>query len=156
VSGGWRLASGLAWALALAFAAPAPASPPVRVEAAWLRAPLPGVGSSAGYMTIVNDTRAPLRLTAVESEAATAISVHETRVEDGISRMVPVPALAVPAGGEVRLRPGGLHLMIDPGERRLQPGDTVPLTLRFAGGLRVHTRAEVRRAAPGDQPHHPH
>ncbi len=48
-----------------------------------------------------------------------------------IMRMRPVPFIAIPANGETRLEPGGLHVMLIGVHRPLHPGDRFPLRLIF-------------------------
>lgn len=47
-------------------------------------------------------------------------------------RMRRVEAIDIPAGGEARLEPGGLHLMFIDLTAPLKQGEAVPVTLLFA------------------------
>ena len=51
--------------------------------------------------------------------------------DGGIMRMRDVTAIDLPPGKPVTLRPGGLHIMMIGLKQQLQPGQSVPLTLRF-------------------------
>jgi protein SCO1/2 len=59
--------------------------------------------------------------------------------------MMPLEALPVPRHGEVRLRPGGTHIMLEGLRRQVSAGDTVPLVLMFRHAGRVSVRARVVR-----------
>jgi copper(I)-binding protein len=60
------------------------------------------------------------------SPASDSVLLH------GSGSMEQAPALVVPAGGELRLEPGGQHLMLVPPVPRFARGDSVQVTLRFA------------------------
>jgi copper(I)-binding protein len=72
-------------------------------------------------------------------------------------RMRAVPALDLPAGKAVELKPGGYHLMLMDLKQQLKAGDSVPLTLVIEGkdGKRetLEVKAPVRALAGGAQKH---
>jgi copper(I)-binding protein len=57
-----------------------------------------------------------------------------------------MPAVAVPAGGEVEFAPGGLHLMCMNPRAMLRAGSTVPVTLQFSDGTSLPAKFAVRTA----------
>lgn len=153
---GARLARGfgltvmLVGAVALAGSAAEPAAGPacgrvIRVTDAWARpaAAMPGMpgmgGTSAIYFTLRNNGDEPEALIGVRSDVAESLEIHETRIENDIARMVAIPRLEVPAGGQVQLRPGGLHIMVMGLQRALRTGDrfTVELLFERCGELSV-------------------
>lgn len=135
--------------------APTPTAPADTAESTvtardvWVRAtPGDGAGQMTGaYLTLSNTGAQDERLIAVRAEGAGAVEIHETTHEGEIMHMQPVDGIDVPAGGEVALAPGGLHLMLLDLAEPLAPGDTVMLTLEFASGLTVPVEAEVRPLA---------
>lgn len=132
----------------LACAAGAAPPPEIRVEDAWAR-PSPYAGApSAVFATVRNTGDRPDRLLGADSDAADAAELHRSTLEDGIMRMRPVQAAEVPAGGELRLEPGGYHIMLLGVREPLAPGDTVALTFRFehAGAVEVRAPVEARMA----------
>ena len=54
--------------------------------------------------------------------------------------------IGVPAGGEVELAPGGLHLMFLNTAQPLTKGQRVPVKLQFANGVTQQVSFEVRDA----------
>ncbi len=89
----------------------------------------PDVGSL--YFTVANggtveDTLLEIRT--VEGKA----ELHDVVTEAGLTRMQRVPALAIPAGGAVRLEPGGYHVMLTGLSAPLEVGHAVPVALVFA------------------------
>lgn len=97
-------------------------------------------GTSAAYMTLVNSGGTPDRLVAASTDVAELIELHESKMVDNVMQMAPVPGgIAVPANGQVELKPGGLHVMLIGLKRDLAAGETVRLTLSFerAGTITV-------------------
>ena len=116
----------------------------IRLENAFTRsAPAGGVG--AFYVTIVN-TGAADRLVAVASPVAGKVEMHESTSADGVMRMRGTASLAIPAGGTVRLAPGGYHVMLIALTQPLTVGQSVPVTLTFEKAGAMETRASVAKA----------
>lgn len=117
------------------------------VEAAWARPSPQGAPASAFYMTIVNQTAQPDVLQEVRIENCEAVEIHRTTMdEEGVMRMAPVPEgrLSIPAGENVVLAPGGLHVMCIGLEEPLVVGQRLPLTLHFELAGAVPVTAEIR------------
>ena len=89
----------------------------------------PPAGAPApAFLRIANHGSATDTLLGVVSPDADAVMLHA--MVGG--QMQSLPLLALPAGGEVRMRPGSYHLMLEGVRRPLAAGDTVTLVLRFA------------------------
>ena len=67
--------------------------------------------------------------------------------------MRPVADIPVPAGQTVRLRPGGLHVMLIGLTEPLRQGATVPLTLRFERAGEVTVQLEIQAAGARGHTH---
>lgn len=123
----------------------------VQVEGAWARATVPGQKGTGAFMKLTAKDGA--RLVGATSPAAGIAEVHEMKLEGDVMRMRAVPALDLPAGKTVELKPGGYHLMLQDLKAPLAQGSTVPLTLVFKDGKGVESRQElqlpVATAAPG-------
>ncbi|KAB7764622.1 copper chaperone PCu(A)C [Xanthomonas maliensis] len=111
----------------------------------WIRLPAPGgMGMAAGFGSFHNGCKQPVRVTSVSSSAFADVSLHETTLVDGVSRMRAVPALVLPPGGAVTLAPGGLHLMLmDPG-KPVQAGQSVPVRFVLDDGQKIQGALQVR------------
>ena len=118
------------------------------IEDAWVRAAPPGATTLAGYLLLRNDCDAPVTVTGVASDAFAMPMIHRTVEEGGMSKMRHAGDLVVPAGGELRFAPGGLHLMLMHPQRALAEGDVVRIGLVLADGRTVATGFPVRREAP--------
>ena len=111
--------------------------PDLRIREARVRpAVVPEAGGppihSAAYLTIRNRGGADDRLLGAGFAGARRVEIHETRVSpEGLATMRPVESVAIPAGAEIRLEPGGLHVMLMGLESSLLAGDTVQLSLEF-------------------------
>lgn len=101
--------------------------------------PMPprGAKSAAGYMTISNNGRAIDVLIGVESPIASSVSVHLSEVQDGIARMVHVPAVDIPHSDTIILERGGLHVMFMGLNTSLEDEDMIPATLIFKNAGRI-------------------
>jgi len=118
---------------------------------AWIRLGPPDAMMLAGYLGIDNTSDTPLHLQRIDSDAFGAITVHQTEVIDGVSRMREVPDLTLPPGGRVVLAPGGMHLMLMQPTRPLHEGDRVMLRLHWSQGDALRTDTvffSVRREPP--------
>lgn len=134
-----------------------PALAQVTVKDAWVRATVPQQKATGAFMqlTATKDTR----LVSASSSAVPVVEVHEMTMDSNVMKMRQIPALALPAGKAVELKPGGYHLMLLDLKQPIKAGDTLPLTLVFEdkAGKRetVEIKAEVRAlnaATPATQP----
>lgn len=115
------------------------------IEGAEVRvAPVAAV-TAAAYFTLQNAGPVADTITAIGSDIADSLSLHESMDHgDGNTMMMPLAWLAVPAGERVTLAPGGKHLMIEGLTRPIAPGDSIRLTLSFSSGRRLEVIAPVR------------
>lgn len=147
------------YALAIAMAAGAlaacgsDAQADIALENPYALETVAGQGSTAAYMTIVNDGDGDDRLIGVSVPAPMKASLHESVDDNGIMRMRMRDSIPVAAGARVELRPMGPHVMITGLDSPLGAGARLPISLRFErSGERV-VDAEVRNpsaGAPGD------
>ena len=138
------LASAPAWAQSAA----------VQVEGAWARASVQGQKGTGAFMRLTAKDGA--RLVRAESPAAGVAEVHEMKMEGDVMKMRAVPALDLPAGKTVELKPGSYHIMLLDLKAPLAKGSAVPLTLVFQDAQGTESRLDlslpVAAAAPGGAP----
>ncbi len=120
----------------------------VTLEQGWARLPVAKMPMTAGYGTIVNRCALAVTVVAAGSKAFGDVSLHETTVVNGVSRMREVERLPIAAGARVELKPGGLHLMLMQPEVPLAEGREVPLRLSLDDGRKVDGVLQVRGTAP--------
>ena len=106
-------------------------------------------GNSAVYLALRNSGGAPDTLLGGETPVAGAVEIHESFLEEDVMRMREVGPLEVPAGDDVHLKPGGLHIMLVDLRKSLVAGDTLSLTLRFSVSGPVTLRVPVQAAGSG-------
>lgn len=122
----------------------------------WTRAAQAG-GNGAGYLSVANPGTAD-RLLGATSPAAARVELHRVEDDNGVMRMREVTdGLAVPPNGELKLAPGGLHIMLLGLKQNLAPGQMIPLSLRFerAGAVEVELKVEDGASAETHR-HHNH
>lgn len=129
------------------------------VDHPWSRATPEGARVAGGYVVIRNEGNEPDRLVAAGAEIGARTEIHEMAVDArGVMTMRPLAqGVEIPAGGEARLEPGGLHIMFMELDRGLAEGDSFAGTLSFekAGDVEVEFRVEAMgmRASPTDGAH---
>ncbi|WP_411565015.1 copper chaperone PCu(A)C [Rubrivivax sp. A210] len=122
-----------------------------QVKDAWVRGTVPQQKATGVFAQITS--AAGGRLVSASSPVAARTELHSMVLDGTVARMRQIPALELPAGAAVDLKPGGYHIMLIDLKQQLQPGDTVPLTLvvEGAGGKRetLELNAPVRHLASG-------
>lgn len=131
----------LAFTLVPAFAAGGASA--VHAKEAWIRW-LPGTLPAAGYVSLSNTGDKPVVLDGAASADYGSAALHETRNKGGVSEMVHVGKITIPAHGTLAFQPGGYHLMLTKAKKPIKPGDTVRVTLLFEGGDKLMVNFEVR------------
>lgn len=99
----------------------------VSVAEPWVRATVPAQKATGAFMQLKSDADA--RLLSVASPVAGVVEIHEMVMDKDVMKMSPVPALDLPAGQAVELKPGGYHVMLMDLKGQVKEGDQVPLTL---------------------------
>ncbi|HYM04666.1 MAG TPA: copper chaperone PCu(A)C [Stellaceae bacterium] len=120
-------------------------APAVEADHVWARATPAGAKTAVLYMTLVNKGAAADRLVSVSTPAAGEASLHETTVDNGMTRMRPIAALDVKPGTPTVLQPGGLHVMLTELKGPLIAGQKFSVTLTFANAGKVDVTAVVEK-----------
>ncbi len=111
----------------------------------YARAVPPGQPNSAVFMTLRNTSAQDLALVEAQSPAAEVVELHTHVQEEGMMRMRRLDRIELRAGETVKLEPGGLHLMLIGLQQRLEPGESVELTLIYDDGSEARIQAPVRK-----------
>ncbi|MEY4524159.1 MAG: hypothetical protein RIR27_1235 [Pseudomonadota bacterium] len=114
----------------------------VQIENAYTRATVPGQQVAGGFMKIENKGAAD-QLISASSPVSGEVQLHEMAMDGNVMKMRQVKDIAVPAGGAVELKPGGLHLMFMNIKAPLTAGETVPVKLKFAKAGEVEVKMPV-------------
>lgn len=123
----------------------------LEIDSPWARASVGTTRPSAAYVTIRNTGDRPERLIEVTTPVAGHAETHAMAHEGGMMKMRPAGPLEIPPEGELRLAPGGLHIMLMELKEPLEEGASLALTLVFetAGEVTVEVPvAAIGAAAP--------
>ncbi len=124
----------------------------VEVDDLWVRASAPGQTNGAGYLEIENEATTPDRLLSVSSPAAERVEIHTVKTENGVAKMREVEGgIALPPNVDVKLVPGGYHVMFLKLKGPFVEGTRIPATLKFekAGELAVEFKVKPASHTPG-------
>jgi copper(I)-binding protein len=99
--------------------------------------------NGAAYMTIKNSGSHEDKLLSASSDVADAVEIHLSRMVDGVMKMEKIDYIAIPAGGEAVLQPGGYHIMLIGLIKDLQPGEEIDFSLDFENAGQVQIQAEI-------------
>ena len=118
------------------------------------RATMPGMSTTAAYMTIENRGDKSISLVEASSPLAKKTELHTTDMDNGVMKMREVPTLDIDAGGEVVLKPGGYHIMLMGLEKAIMEGDEVPVELKFSDGSIASLKVLAMKKIPGQHMAH--
>jgi periplasmic copper chaperone A len=146
-----------ATAAALALAA-ASAHAQVKVDNAWVRGVVPGQLATGAFLDITSTRNAAL--VKAESPIAATVEVHAMEMQNNVMTMREASKVDLPAGKQVRLAPGGFHIMLMDLKQPLKNGETVPLrlTIEYPDKKRetVEVQAQVRGLGTSQEQQHKH
>ena len=117
----------------------------ISFEDGWIRMPPAPRPMLAGFGRIANRCVDEQVVVAVRSPRFDDVSLHETRLVDGVSRMRELERLPVAPAGDARLQPGGLHLMLMRANARIEAGQRVAIDFELSDGRKLRAEFEVRR-----------
>lgn len=113
----------------------------VTVSDAWVRATVPQQKSAGAFMQLRSAKAATL--VAVRTPAADKAEMHQMEMQGQNMSMHAVKSIALPAGKDVKLGPGGYHVMLFGLKQQLKEGDSVPLTLVVEGAANKRQEVQV-------------
>lgn len=105
-------------------------------------------GMTAAFGVLTNPTDADITITGASTEAAGMVELHE--VVDGTMQEKD-GGFTVPAGGELALEPGGLHLMLMALPADIVAGEDVTVTLELADGATFEFTAPAKDFDGGNE-----
>ncbi len=98
------------------------------------------------------------RLVAVRTPISPKAEIHSMQMDGSIMRMRQLSTLDLPKNSEVRLKPGGYHLMLMKLKKPIKVGDNIPLTLviETQGKRELITVQAIAQQNTSEQKHHEH
>lgn len=103
--------------------------------------------NGAVFLKMENSTDTPIKLVKATGDVAKVIELHTHIQEGDVFRMREVDSMEIPAEGAIKLKPGGLHIMLLGLEKSLRQGGKFPLTLTFDNGETLDITVPIR--SPG-------
>lgn len=129
----------------------------VEVQDSWARASLAkNSKNSAVYLILENTTDKKEILLNAFSDVAEVVEIHTITRHDRVMRMQKLDKLEIPAGGVVKLEPGGHHIMLMGLKKPLTAGDNFDLTLDFKNIGKKIISVDVLSDHSDDSDHHGH
>jgi periplasmic copper chaperone A len=119
----------------------APAAEGIEVRDAWTRPAAQG-GNGAVYFAIRSS--AADEIAGISSDAAEAVEMHESMMNNDVMEMHQLQTLPLNAGEEVIFEPGGLHVMLVGLKQDLKTGDEIQITLHFKNYQDISVRVPVQ------------
>ena len=116
-----------------------------QVRDGWVRLTPVKMPMMAGFGRIENPCPAPVTITGASSPAFGDVSLHETRIVEGVSRMREVPELRLAPDGAAVLKPGGMHLMLMQPRAELKEGSRVVVEFALKDGGVLRGELQVRK-----------
>jgi len=83
----------------------------VEIKNAKIRAPIPGMANTVGYMTLTNISDKDVLLVAAKSSISEKVEFHDHIMTTGVMKMVKLDDLTLKANETKTFETGGLHLM---------------------------------------------
>jgi copper(I)-binding protein len=106
----------------------AQAAEPITITEAWSPPSLSQTTAVGFFYIASSDDDA---VTGAHSDCCTAVEIHEHIMDGDVMRMRRVEKLALPAGKDVALQPGGYHVMLIGLKNPTSEGETIKATLEF-------------------------
>jgi len=129
------------------------------INAAHIRATIPGTNVTSAYMSIENKSDETVVLTGASSSVSDRIEIHQHIMNNGMMSMRQVKQLSIKEQDQVILQPMGYHLMIFNVKKPLLPEENVSLTLHFANQKDVEVPIPVqsiKKEKQAKKQHHHH
>ncbi len=139
--------------LASSFSAFAAVTEQVQVTDGYVREVPAGQQISAAFMTVHNDDMSDHKIVSASSPAAKTVELHTHTHENGMMKMRQVPDIAIPAGGDTFLKPGGLHIMLIGLTQELKKDVPISITIKFEDGSEKTLSLPVKSVMPMQMQH---
>jgi len=124
----------------------------------WSQELPPNAPTVAAYFVIQNHGKTADKLLSVDSPIAGIAQLHEHVMQNDLMKMQQVPAVEIPAGGDVTFAPMAYHVMLLELKDRslLSDGKRFPLTMHFEKSGDVTVEVTVQKTAPNGVQVHAH
>ena len=121
----------------------------IMVHDAYARATPPSAVNSAVFTTLINHSDKERSIVAATTPAAGKVELHYVIMDGDVMKMRQVQTIAIPANGQVELKPGSLHIMLFDLKDGLKEGDQISMMLAFANGDTQTFDAPIKKVISG-------
>ena len=121
----------------------------IMVHDAYARATPPSAVNSAVFTTLINHSDKERSIVAATTPAAGKVELHDVIMDGDVMKMRQVQTIAIPANGQVELKPGSLHIMLFDLKDGLKEGDQISMMLAFANGDTQTFDAPIKKVISG-------
>jgi copper(I)-binding protein len=111
--------------------------PAISITDVRILAPMPGSSAGVAYFRIENRGETAITLDHIDSPQYEDVQMHETTIEEGVSRMRPIERVLVNPSSSVDFVPGGKHVMMMRPSMNVTPGSLIELEFHYDGGLLI-------------------
>lgn len=121
----------------------------VQIQEPWARATVAGQKATGAFMQLTAPSN--MKLVGAKSPVAGVTEIHEMKMDGNTMKMAAIPALALPAGQPVALKPGSYHVMLMDLKSPLKADTRFTLILTFENdkGQKSDVQLEVPVRAMG-------
>ena len=118
----------------------------IDINQSYINKPFVGAKSAAGYLIIRNHNDKALNLLQVSTALGRAMLHETTTTDSGVVKMEHLVKVHIPAGDELIMQPGSIHIMIMGLSRALVVGEKIPATLKFSDDLEMDIEFTVQES----------
>lgn len=129
----------------MAFQVNADVAQDVVIEKSFARAAIIQQRNSAAFMNITNQGSSSAAIVTAKSPIAKIVELHTHINDKGVMRMRKIRQIDLPSNEVVKLKPGGLHIMLLGLNQNLKPGDEISVTLGFNDGSEKSLQVPVQK-----------
>ena len=126
----------------------------LEVESAYMRAPIPGMQNTSGYMVITNPSRQDVTLVSATSEIADKIEFHDHVMVNGVMRMTQLTSVAIKSGETLKFQSGGLHLMVFGLKQMADQNKPIAVNFLTKAGQTINASFDIKSIHQEHQHHH--
>ena len=106
----------------------------IKIKDAKVRAPIPGMSNTAGYMILTNSNNKNVTLVSAKSPLAKTVEFHDHVMAAGVMKMVKLDNLTIKPNEIKTFETGGLHLMFIDVVHSEAMQETINVTFVFSDG----------------------
>jgi copper(I)-binding protein len=120
----------------------------------WARVTPEKAKTGAAFFTIKNKSKFDDALIGVSSEIAKKTAIHQSFVENDITKMRHVRTVELPAGGVTELKSGSFHIMFIGLYAPIKEGNVFPLTLTFKTAKNINVMVKASKSTTKSPANH--